>query len=150
MNSHESLQPTSVEDESLEHVNSLTTTSKKRTPPSIDTAQTFNKLILDKDQEPPKLLYSPLEDPNMEVPDQIPPIPPHRSTEETEMETRLLAAMANLISPLQTKLDQMQTSIESITKVDWDAQHETITRLVNDNTILSDKICQLEKTTCNL
>ena len=153
-NSPESFQQSSDRHESLQHTSNILTPTdiKKRTPPSIDRSPTAKKLILDKSQIPPKIGDLTLIKPSMDPPEtgSTPPVLPQCSTEETEMETRLLSAMAGLIAPLQTKLDQMQTSIDTMTKVDWDAQHETITKLVNENSVLTTKIHQLEKTTNNL
>ena len=138
--------------ESLEQDKRSTTYSKKGTPPSIETAQSSKKQLLDKTIEPPKLAERIARDNNMSTPEQG--TNPHpagpRSTEETEMETRLLNAMVNLISPLQSKMDLMQTSIDSITKVDWDVQQELISKLANENNALNNKIEQLEHTTMNL
>ena len=153
-NSPESLQQSSDRHESLQHTSNILTPTdkKKRTPPSIDSSPTAKKLILDMTQTPPKIGDLTLIEPSMDPPEtgSTPPVLPQRSTEETKMETRLLSAMAGLIAPLQTKLDQMQTSIDTMTRVDWDAQHESITKLVSENSTLTTKIHQLEKTTSNL
>ena len=153
-NSPESLQHSSDRHESLQHTSNISTPTdkKKRTPPSIDSSPTAKKLILDRSQTPPKIGDLTQIEPSMDPLEtgSTPPVLPQRSTEETEMESRLLSAMAGLIAPLQTKLDQMQTSIDTMTRVDWDAQHESITKLVNENSVLTTKIYQLERTTSNL